>query len=208
MLCYVMFGKFLERTNSRHRSLHTEMPARAGLPTEVIFGRQEVRLYTFDDLEATGRVALKQRALNLRDMLGDDPSVPRLIPSGSPEQLGAAVRAALNGRSRTGSTMLRPSPRAAPAQCFGYSKCSACSPEPSGCSCLRRTLVRPLQAACRSQAGRSESAVSPLASDPECGPTAALRREASRWRWRRSVGSMRSMETPRCALPRWCMAAG
>ena len=71
------------------------MPARADLPKEVIFGRHEVRLYTFDDLEATGRVALKQRALNLRDMLGDDPSVPRLIPSASPEQLGA-MRSALN----------------------------------------------------------------------------------------------------------------
>ena len=65
------------------------MPARAGLPKEVLFGPHEVRLYTFDDLEATGRVALKQRALNLRDILGNDPNAPRLIPSASHEQLGA-----------------------------------------------------------------------------------------------------------------------
>ena len=68
------------------------MPIRADLPKEVIFGRHEVRLYTFDDLEATGRVALKQRALNLRDMLSDAPGVPRLTPSASPEQLGAMRR--------------------------------------------------------------------------------------------------------------------
>ena len=68
------------------------MPARVDLPKEMIFGRHEIRLYTFDDLEATGRVALKQRALNLRDMLSDNPNVPRLSPSSSPEQLGAMRR--------------------------------------------------------------------------------------------------------------------
>ena len=68
------------------------MPARLDLPKEMVFGRHEIRLYTFDDLEATGRVALKQRALNLRDMLSDDPGVPRLVPSASPEQLGAMRR--------------------------------------------------------------------------------------------------------------------
>jgi len=69
-----------------------KMPARVDLPKEMIFGRHEIRLYTFDDLEATGRVALKQRALNLRDMLSDNPHVPRLSPSSSPEQLGAMRR--------------------------------------------------------------------------------------------------------------------
>ena len=68
------------------------MPPRVDLPKEMIFGRHEIRLYTFDDLEATGRVALKQRALNLRDMLSDNPHVPRLSPSSSPEQLGAMRR--------------------------------------------------------------------------------------------------------------------
>ena len=141
------------------------MPARADLPKEVIFGRHEVRLYTFDDLEATGRVALKQRALNLRDMLGDDPSVPRLIPSASPEQLGvmraASNRAASNREASNTASHHPPIPHPHPTapQCFGCSRCSAFSRAPSGRSCLRRILARPLPASCRSPAGRSESGV-------------------------------------------------
>ena len=60
---------------------------REDLPKELNFNGREVRLYTFDDLESLGTAALKQRALNLRDLVGPDPSVPRLTPGASAEQL-------------------------------------------------------------------------------------------------------------------------
>ena len=57
------------------------------LPKELFLpSGQEVRLYAFDDLESLGRAALKQRALNLRDKLGKDLSLPRLQLSGSADQ--------------------------------------------------------------------------------------------------------------------------
>ena len=78
----------------RQRSLSSSSPpsppscrVNEDLPKELNFNGREVRLYTFDDLESLGTAALKQRALNLRDLVGPDPSVPRLTPGASAEQL-------------------------------------------------------------------------------------------------------------------------
>ena len=75
---------------------------REDLPKELNFNGREVRLYTFDDLESLGTAALKQRALNLRDLVGPDPSVPRLDPP-------SGVRRSLGWLGRRGRRAAAPS---------------------------------------------------------------------------------------------------
>ena len=52
------------------------------LPTTVAFDGKEVPLYTFEQLSQQPRLKLKNRAMDLRDLVGAD-SLPPLVTSGT-----------------------------------------------------------------------------------------------------------------------------
>eukprot|EP00966_Prymnesium_polylepis_P305645 7062880-Prymnesium_polylepis.1 len=55
----------------------------ARLPPSVPFNGREITLWTADQLEVSSKLNLKQRALNLRDLVGAD-QLPPLNPAGPP----------------------------------------------------------------------------------------------------------------------------
>jgi len=61
---------------------------RDNLPSSVLFNGREVALYTFPQLDRLGKKALKERAMNMRDLVGAQ-HLPRFSPGFQEEQIVA-----------------------------------------------------------------------------------------------------------------------
>ena len=70
--------------------------AASGIPPSVDWNGQELNLWTFGQLDAMSKLNLKQRALNLRDLIGAD-QLPPLSTTGQRE---ATVRHTGQARMR------------------------------------------------------------------------------------------------------------
>jgi len=64
--------------------------SRADLPTSVLFSGREVAIYTFAQVDRLGKKALKERAMNLRDLVGAQ-RLPRFSPGFPEEQIVAWI---------------------------------------------------------------------------------------------------------------------
>ena len=64
--------------------------ARADLPLSVLFNGREVAIYTFAQVDRLGKKALKERAMNIRDLVGAQ-SLPRFSPGFQEEQMVAWI---------------------------------------------------------------------------------------------------------------------
>ena len=62
--------------------------ARSDLPASVLFNGREVSIYTFAQIDRLGKRALKERAMNLRDLVGAQ-HLPRFSPGYPDEQMVA-----------------------------------------------------------------------------------------------------------------------
>jgi len=60
--------------------------ASANLPTSVFFNGRDVNIYSFAQMDRIGKKSLKDRAMNLRDLVGAD-KLPRFSPGMQDEQM-------------------------------------------------------------------------------------------------------------------------